>query len=138
MEPGSYGRQRLQDVRGNEEWVASRRGPRRKNRNAFKSAVLSNVKLSIEHMERVEMEARSDMVLNDIARSIAPGGLKRALSFRVVELVLRDDGAVGSIPQARGEQWPLQQRLVPEMVEQLVKVPRRDPVADCRSSSCAP
>ena len=69
------------------------------------------------------MEAHLPMVLSGIARSVAPSGLKKTLFFRV-ELALRDDGAVRSIPQARGQQWPLQQRLVPEMVEQLVEVPK--------------
>ena len=39
------------------------------------------------------MEASVASVLNGIARSVAPGGLKKALSFRVVELALRDGEA---------------------------------------------
>ena len=53
---------------------------------------------------------------------MAPSGLKKAVSFRVVELALRDDDAVRAYPPARGQQWPLQQCLVPELVEQLVEV----------------
>ena len=67
------------------------------------------------------MEARVASVLNGIARSMAPSGLKKALSFRVVELALRDD-AVRSYPPARGQQWTLQKCLVPKLVEQLVEV----------------
>ena len=71
------------------------------------------------------MEARVASVLNGIARSMAPGGLEKALSFRVVELALRDDDAVRSHPPARGQQWALQQCLVPEMVaERVVEVPK--------------
>ena len=55
---------------------------------------------------------------------MAPSGMKKALSFRVVELALRDDDAVRSDPPARGQQWPPQQCLVPEMVEQLEAVPK--------------
>ena len=84
------------------------------------------------------MEARFASVLNGIVRSMAPSGLKKALSFRVVELALRDGDAVRSNPPTRGQQWLLQQRFVPELVEQLVEVPegevsRRDPAADCRA-----
>ena len=60
-------------------------------------------------------------MLNGIARSMASCGLKKALSFRIVELALRDD-AVMSYPPARGQQWPLQQCFVPELVEHLVEV----------------
>ena len=77
------------------------------------------------------MEARVALVLNGIARSMAPSGLKKALSFRVVELALRGD-AVRSHPPARGQQWPFQQCLVPEMVEQLVAVPKGIETGDCR------
>ena len=35
---------------------------------------------------------------------MAPSGLKKALSFRVVELALRDDEAVRSVSQARGQE----------------------------------
>ena len=69
-----------------------------------------------------EMEARVASVLGGIARSMAPSGLKKALSFRVVELALRDDDAVRSYPPARGQQWPVRLCLVPELVEQLVEV----------------
>ena len=80
-----------------------------------------------------KMEARVASV-----RSTAPSALKKALSFGVVELALRDDDAVRSHPPARGQQWSLQQCFVPEMVEQLVAVPKgrhqeRDPAADCRA-----
>ena len=68
------------------------------------------------------MEARVASVLNGIARSMAPSGLKKALSFRVVELALRDDDAVRSYPPARGQRWALHKCLVPELVEQLVEV----------------
>ena len=53
---------------------------------------------------------------NSIARGMTPSGLKSALSFRGVELSLRDDDAMMS--------WPLQQRLVLEMVEQSVDKPK--------------
>ena len=48
---------------------------------------------------------------------MAPSSLRKALSFRV-----RDDDEVRAYPPARGQQWPLQQCLVPELVEQLVEV----------------
>ena len=44
-------------------------------------------------------------MLDGIARS------RRRPCPSVVELALRDDDAVRSIPQARGQQWPLQQRV---------------------------
>ena len=59
-----------------------------------------------------------------IARSMAPSGLKKALPFFVVELALRDDDAVRSNPPTRGQQWPLQQCFVLELVEQSVEVPK--------------
>ena len=68
------------------------------------------------------MEARVASVLNGIARSVAPSGLWKALSFRVVELALRDDDAVRSYPLALGQRWPLQQCFVPELVEEMVEV----------------
>ena len=58
------------------------------------------------------MEPRVASVLNGIARGMAPSGLGKALTFRVVELALRDDDAVRSYPPARGQQWPLQQYFV--------------------------
>ena len=63
------------------------------------------------------MKARVASVLCGIARSMAPSGLKKALSFRVVELALRDDDAVRSYPPARGQQW-----FVLDLVEQFVEV----------------
>ena len=78
------------------------------------------------------MKAR---VLNGIARSMAPSGLKKALSFRVVELALRDDDAVMSYTPARGQQWPLQQCFEPELVEQCVEVLKgryQDGIQRCR------
>ena len=68
------------------------------------------------------MEARVASVLKGIARSMAPSGLTKALSFRVVEFASRDDDAVRSYPPARGQQWPLQQCLVQELLEKLVEV----------------
>ena len=67
------------------------------------------------------------------SRSMAPSGLTKALSFRVVELAFRDDDAGRSNPPARGQQWLPQQCLVPELVEQLKEVPkgRYHPAADC-------
>ena len=90
------------------------------------------------------MEAHVASVLNGIVRSTAPSGLRKALSFRVVELALRDHDAVRSYPPARLQQWRLQQCLLPDLVEQLVEVlkgcasifgevSRRDPAADCRA-----
>ena len=83
------------------------------------------------------MEASVAAVLDGIVRSMAPSGVKKALFFRVVELALRDDDAGRLYPPARGQQWPLQQGLVPELVEQLVEVLKGrcqdgNPAADCR------
>ena len=76
------------------------------------------------------MEVLLTMALNGIARCMTPSGLKKILSFSVVELALRDDEVVRSVSQARGQQQrPLrprfvEQSLVPEMVQQLVEVPK--------------
>ena len=56
------------------------------------------------------MEARLTMVLKGIARCMAPSGLKKALSLRVVKFALRVDEAVRSISQAQGQQRPLPER----------------------------
>ena len=58
------------------------------------------------------MEARVASVLHGIACSMAPSGLKKALSFCVVELAFRVDDAGRSYPPVRGQQWPPQQCLV--------------------------
>ena len=71
----------------------------------------------------------------EIAPCMAPSGLKKALSFRVVELALRDDEAVRSVSQARGQQRPEQSPrardgwTVGGSAEG--EVSRRNPAADC-------
>ena len=47
------------------------------------------------------MEVRLVMVPNDIARCMAPSGPTKAVSFTVVEIALRAEEAVRSVPQPR-------------------------------------